>query len=34
MSVERFFRVRVGETHAWARREGEALRLLDGEPWA
>jgi len=33
VSVERYFRVRAGSTVAWARQEGEALQLLDGEPW-
>ena len=34
MSVEHYFRVRVGGDVAWARREGETLRLLDGDPWS
>jgi 2-keto-4-pentenoate hydratase/2-oxohepta-3-ene-1,7-dioic acid hydratase in catechol pathway len=34
VSVERYFRVRAGSSAAWTRQEGEALRLLDGEPWA
>lgn len=28
MSPERYFRVRAGSTLAWARQEGEALRLI------
>ena len=34
MSVERYFRVRVGDSAAWAREDGETLRVLDGPPWA
>ena len=34
MAVERYYRVRAGESAAWAREEGDALRLLDGPPWA
>jgi 2-keto-4-pentenoate hydratase/2-oxohepta-3-ene-1,7-dioic acid hydratase in catechol pathway len=33
VSVEHYFRVRVGDSASWARQEGEALRLLDGAPW-
>ncbi len=34
MSVERYFRVRTEDGPAWARQDGEVLRLLDSEPWA
>jgi len=34
VTTERYFRVRAGISAAWARQEGEALRLLDAEPWA
>lgn len=34
MSVERYFRVQTEDGSAWARQDGEVLRLLDSEPWA
>ena len=34
MSVQRYFRFRSGDSAAWAREEGETLRLLDGPPWS
>jgi 2-keto-4-pentenoate hydratase/2-oxohepta-3-ene-1,7-dioic acid hydratase in catechol pathway len=34
LSVERHFRVRWEGGVSWARQEGDALRVLDAEPWA
>jgi 2-keto-4-pentenoate hydratase/2-oxohepta-3-ene-1,7-dioic acid hydratase in catechol pathway len=34
VSVERYYRVATAGGSAWTRREGEILRILDGEPWA